>query len=212
MKPLMIVGAGGLAKEIYCILKRIHGPALVASFLGFVDRANKGARIIDSFRIIGDDDYVLNDVGEADVVVAQGFPEMRKKLHDMYSEAGKFAFPNIIDPSVIADFDNIELGQGNILFPGCLISPGAVIGDANLINATSFIAHDVAIGNYSVVNPGANVSGEVTISDGCLLGSGCIIHQGVTLARKTVVGLGAVVTRNTREETTYIGNPAKKML
>lgn len=209
--PIVIAGASGLAKEIYGVLKAVYKAQLNKHFLGFIDIKNTGHTVIDSYKIIGSDDFALRELGRIQVVIAQGFPKMRKKIYDFYKGNEQIHFPNIIHPSVQADFENIKLGEGNIIMANCVLSPGVEMGNGNLLNTGSMVAHDVKMGSFNVMNPGANISGNVTIADECLFGASCVVHQGVTVSAQTIVGIGAVLTRNTKEETTYFGNPAKKI-
>lgn len=212
MKQLIIIGAGGLAKEVYFLVKEINKMKKTWQFLGFADKEDFGKEIIDGYTVIGDDEFVLNEFKGIALAVAQGFTNSRKRIYEFYKKFGIFDFPNFIHPSVIGDFDSLKIGKGNIVLPCVVFCPDVEIGDANFINKCVVIGHDVKMSNCCVTNSCANISGNVLLGDCCLVGASSVIHQGVTLAAGSKLGLGSALTQDTVEQATYIGNPAKKIL
>ncbi len=211
MKPIVVVGASGLAKEVYTIIKTQNAFEPKWDFLGFVDVQNKGKEIIDGYKIIGDDAFVVRELPEIAVAIAQGFPAMRRRLFTWYAQNSRVSFPLLAHPAVVWDADNVSVGPGSILMPASVISPGVRIGKGTLIGAHVLLAHDVQVGDFCVCNPAANLSGNVIVEDDCLLGSGSVVHQGVRMEQGVTLGLGAALTRTAKSGHTYFGNPAKKI-
>ncbi len=212
MKQLIIVGAGGLAKEVYFLIKEINKVKKVWELSGFIDKENLGKEIIDGYNVIGNDEFVVSEFKGVSIAIAQGSPDARKGIYEFYKKFEVFDFPNFIHPSVTGDFDSLKIGQGNMLLPGVVFCPDVEIGDVNFINKCAVIGHDVRIANCCVINSCANISGNVSLGDYCLVGANSVIHQGVKLAAGTTLGLGSALIRDTVENATYIGNPAKKIL
>jgi sugar O-acyltransferase (sialic acid O-acetyltransferase NeuD family) len=212
MKDIVIVGAGGFAKEIYLLIKEINEKELLWNFIGFVDIQKKGAEIIDGFKVIGDDNYVVSNLKSISIVIGVGVPDRREVLYDFYKKKGALEFPNMIHPSVIADFENTQIGEANIIAGNSILSANIRIGVANIINMSSIIAHDVKISNYCVINPGANISGNVTIENNCVVGANSVVHPGITLKEGSILGLGSALICNTKPHISYMGNPAKRII
>ncbi len=212
MKPIVIIGASGLAKEVYEIIKTQNAQKPQWELLGFVDVQNRGQEIIDGYKVVGDDAYVARELPGVSVAIAQGFPAMRRKLFEWYIRNSRVQFPSLVHPAVVWDADNVEVGSGSIIMPKSVLSPGVRIGKGSLIGANALLAHDVQVGDFCVCNPVANISGNVKIEGDCLLGSGCIVHQGVHIEQGVTLGLGAVLTRNAKAGASYAGNPAKKII
>lgn len=210
MKKVIIVGAGGLAKEIYCIIKDINKHNISWEFIGFIDTLCMGKVIIDEYSVIGDDTYAVSNLTEISIIVGIGTPSLREKIYHFYKKNGDFDFPNILHPNVVGDFENIVLDEGNIIAGGAILSTGIRIGRCNIINMSTIVAHDVKISNFCTINPGANISGNVEVEDRCLIGANSIIHQGLTIKQGTTLGLGSALTRSTVPHSTYFGNPAKR--
>jgi len=211
MADLAIVGSEGLAKEIYSIIKELNTRNDTWNVLGFVSMQETGTYVIDDYRVVGNDTFLMSHRNKLAIVIAIGNPQLRCKLAQVYQTNHHLYFPNIIHPGVIWDQENIEIGQGNIICAGTVISPDVRVGNFNIINMSSVIAHDSTISDCCSINPGANISGDVSIGDRCTIGASAVIHQGVLVKERSVLGLGGVLTRNTTPDGTYLGNPAKKI-
>lgn len=125
----------------------------------------------------------------------------------------------------------IEVGEGTAIFAGVVFRPGPV-----LIGAGCFINHFCAFDpgragitledNVSVATGvlfcagghemgpsskrgGANVSEPILVGRGAAIGANTIILPGVTIGRGCFVGAGSVVTRDTKEDSVYVGAPAR---
>ena len=54
------------------------------------------------------------------------------------------------------------------------------------------------------------MSGHCHIKKGVFIGVNACIRDGVTIEENCIIGMGSVVTKNTDNNSTYIGSPAKK--
>ena len=46
---------------------------------------------------------------------------------------------------------------------------------------------------------------------GCSIGAGATILPGITIGKNSIVGAGSVVTRDVKENTVVVGNPARSI-
>ncbi|MBR6095587.1 MAG: acetyltransferase [Oscillospiraceae bacterium] len=202
MKKLVIVGSGGLAREVEWLVERINAVEPEWNFLGFIDHNT------DAEHVIGDDSYVFNCSEELYVSIAIGSPEIRKRIFETYKANPNIHYANLIDPSVLLS-RRVQLGEGNIICAGTVLTVDITIGSHNLINWDCTIGHDAVIGSFVTLNPSVNVSGNVRLSDGVNVGTGTQIIQGHSIGRNTVVGAGAVVNCDLPDNCTAVGTPAK---
>ena len=210
MKDIVIVGSSGLAKEIAFLLEDVNRKNKVWNFLGFVDNENLGQRI-GKFKVVMNDEQLLNYETELYVIVAVGFPKLLAKLSGRFVVNKNLIFPNVIHPNCIADWDRIEMGKGNIVTAGNILTTDIKIGSFNIFNLNGTVGHDTQIGNCNVFNPSNNISGNIKIGNKVLIGTGAQVLQDLEIIDNTIIGAGAVLTKSASESGVYVGTPAKKI-
>lgn len=210
MSDIYIIGASGLAKEVANYILDLH-----YNIVAFVEKdgicdggelriRNKSYSIIQESAFLN---YIQRENVRPKVVIAIGFPSLHHKLHVFYE---KFCdFPNIVHPKAIFCDESIELGEGNIIAPSCILTTSISIGNFNLLNLSTTIGHDVVIGNYNVLNPAVAISGQVSIGSRNLIGCNAAVRQMVNIGNDNVIGMGAVVLKEVKDCLTLVGIPAK---
>ena len=214
MKDIVIVGAGGFAREVAWLVRDVNrGSEPIWNLLGFIDaKSDRIGHPIGDCSIIGDDEWLLHQEHPLNVVIGIGSPVLLQKTSDSLTRNGNLQFPNIIHPTVIWDTDRIEIGRGNIVGAGNILTTDIRIGSFNILNLASTFGHDAVIGNCCVVNPGVNLSGGVSLGDRCLIGTGSVILENLAIQHDVTVGGGAVVTRHVQAGLTVVGIPAKPLV
>lgn len=210
MKPLAIYGAGGLGREIACLIKKINEVSPTWQIVGFFD---DGKTINDEVSHFGKVLGGLNELNkyptDLSAVLCFGNPQLISKVRSKITNPN-ISFPNIISPDFsISDTETFSIGEGNIITGQCSVTTNISIGNFNLFNGHINMGHDVTIKDYNVFMPGTRVSGEVSIDSCNLFGADSFIKQGLRIGcHVTLSPLSALLTRP-KECNTYIGNPAK---
>ena len=217
--PLVIFGGGGISKEVYTLIKSINkkNNNKVFKFLGFIgeNESEIGNEIIDNFEIISSDESIFEFTSKFPIigmVIPIGNPNIKKIVYSKIRNISNIVFPNIIDPNIDFDKENLEIGKGNIISSGVNLTCDVSIGDFNLINLNCTIGHDTEIGNFNVINPISAISGNVCIESCCLVGTGAQILQGLRVKDNSTIGAGAVVIKDVESNTKVVGIPAKPIL
>lgn len=73
------------------------------------------------------------------------------------------------------------------------------------------IAHNCHIGMGTLLTACAELSGSVTVGPKSWIGPNASIRDGLVLGAQSFVGIGSVVVRNVEDNTTVLGNPARKI-
>lgn len=211
MRDLYVIGTGGLAREIACLARTLHGQGRCGAFRGYIGEGDEVGEMPYGPVVGSDADFLAGLSEECDVVIGVGYPGARRKIAERYGKHTQVRFPNLIHPSV--EFaDETPMGTGNVFFSGVYVSCQVRIGSFNFFNWKATLGHDVRIGNGCVVNPGAHVSGFVELGDACLIGSGTVIVERNRIGSGVSIGAGAVVTKNILEPGTYVGVPAGRLV
>ena len=203
MKQLVIIGAGGFAREVYYHSQLTNEYNLEWQIKGFLDGDIKLSdeeykKLPENIPVLGNvDNYEIED---NDVFTcAIGTPELRKKL------IAKFI--NIISPSTTI-FPTAKVGQGVIIGLNNGIGPEVEIGDFSIINNVTFIGHDTKVGKYTSIMSHVEIGGGVKIGEEVFISSGVTIIPKSKIGDGAAVGAGSVVLRKVKAGAKVFGNPA----
>jgi sugar O-acyltransferase (sialic acid O-acetyltransferase NeuD family) len=212
-KPLLLVGAGGYAKEVGQIARRIDPKGARwdrISYVG-VSRAEIGTELPFG-RVEYCDEDILSGALIADVILAVGEPHLRVRIAERYTKVPKLSFPNLIDPSVDYDPAQITMGIGNVIHRGVTMTVNAVMGDFNFFNKNSILSHDTTVGSFNTISPSATILSNSRLGDGCSIGANACVLPKVRIADRTTLGASSLLRRDVVEPgQTLIGVPAKKL-
>ncbi len=208
-KNLVIIGAGGLGKEILWLLEENNKIADEWNILGFIDRAHDHrVRPNCGYPIIGDDEWLSEYKGEIYAVCGVASASIRKRIVQKFINKENIIFPNIISHRAILS-DRVKLGKGCVICTNTVLTVDICLGDFVIVNYDCTVGHDAKLDDYITVYPGVNVSGNVYIKSETEIGTGTQIIQGLNIGENTVVGAGAVVIRDIPDNCTAAGNPAR---
>ena len=195
MKKIVIVGTGGLAREF---TQFFNSHLEIAGYLSLDSKEHKKFKLPGKYFF---DEKNIEKIGTKSAVIAIESPKIKRKLYERMKQYG-YVFPNFIHPSSIVD-SNLEKDKGLIVSPFCCVGPN--------LKFSCGIGHDTKIGNFVQINTGVQIGGSSKFGNDILIGSGSTIRQGLRIGNRSIVGLGSVVMNEIKEDTTVLGNPAKKL-
>lgn len=211
-KNIVVIGAGGMAREVRWLIEAINSVSLNYEFLGYVvsDLSKVGPR--DSReKILGDYEWLRKNRAKVDAVtIGIGTPAARLKVaEELKTMMNGVEYPALIHPTVIIDLRTAKIEQGALLCAGVVATVNITLREFALCNFGCTLGHEATVGRGAVVNPGAKISGGVTVGDGAQVSTGAQVLQYLTVGEGAVVGAGAVVTRDVPANVTVVGIPAK---
>jgi len=209
MKKLVILGAGGLARELADAVADINKHTETFEVLGYLDDEEEltGQKRLQ-LPILGTVDWLAEQKPD-DLYAIPGVGNVysRDKLARAAEEHG-IPLATVIHPgAIIGSGSSIE--AGSFIAAGVIITVNVSLGKCVLVNMNCTIAHDVRVGNYVSIHPGARISGEVLIGDYTLIGTQAVILNKCRIGTGSVVAMGAVVAHDVPDYTLVAGNPAR---
>lgn len=209
LQKVVILGAGGFAREVLDVFEACNGLAPAWDVLGFVVEPGyaEAGTIVNGKPVLGGFDWLVEHVGEVLVTCGVGAPEHRRRLIEKARSLG-CRFCNIVHPSVIAS-RWVTLGNGVVIAAGCILTNNIRVGDHAHLNLDCTIGHDATIGDFATLSPGVHVSGNVVIGEGAYLGTGANLIEKVRIGDWSVVGAGSAIVSDVPANSTTVGVPGK---
>lgn len=208
-KEIVIVGSGGLAREVRWLIEECNKKQEKWEILGWVSKERQGS-VYDGLPILGDDEWLINHNSPIDVAVAIGDGKLRKKIVQILKCNRNITFPTIVAPSAEMS-DSVILGEGAIVTAKSVITVDIIIGSFFFCNLCCTVGHDCRFSDFVTLNPGAHLSGNVILEECVTIGTGANVIQGITVGKNTLIGAGAVVVNNIESDCTAVGVPARPL-
>ena len=206
MRPLVLFGAGGLAREYAAIAH-----SLGRYVLGFVD-VEEGPSVLCAEKDVAErlQGIVeeMTDTAEYDVLLAVGSPGVLAKLDAVVRSLPGASLVRLVHPSAVC-LERVELGEGTVVYPRATLTTDVVVGRACCVSNGVNVGHDTRVGDFCVLTPGVCLSGRVTLGDRVFIGTGAVVLPGVRIGDDAVIGAGAVVTKDVDAGATVVGVPAR---
>ncbi len=183
-RPLLLVGAGGLARETLAAVRSHHRPQWRP--LGFLDdNPARHGDTMDGLPVLGPLDVVA-DHPKAAVVLCTGSTRdqgSRKRIADRL-DLPPYRYATVVHAAA-------SLARGTEVGPGSVLLAGVVVTAPQRI--------------------GAHVVAMPTVGEGAYLGAGALVREALTVGRWSLVGMGAVVLSDVPPFEVWVGNPARRL-
>ena len=209
---LLVVGAGGLGREVYhAALERSHarGDVEVGGFLDDRPDALLGSQLAH-VPVRGPLTDYEPAPGER-LVMAIGDAAGRLSIASALATRGA-RFHTLITPTARVTTRLDRLGEGCFVDHYALISTDVSIGPHSHVGAHATIGHDVTIGAGCHVGAFCFVGGEARIGAGVVLRSHATISPGVVIEDGAVVGPNTLVLRRVGTGETVLGVPGRRVV
>lgn len=187
-EELIIVGAGGLGREVHDIAH-----AAGRTVAGFLDDA------------VGSIDDADPTAGE--FIVAVGDPRSRVSLVRRLTARG-CRFATVMHPTAVIG-SRTEIGEGVVIAAFAYVGPDAHVGAHCVLNVHSLVGHDSRLGQFCVLSPFATVNGESSLEAGVFMGAHAVAGPRVTVGAGSKLSAGAVVCKDVAAGSLMVGNPAR---
>ena len=185
MKNLIIIGAGGMGREIFDLATICIGYNTEYVIKGFIDDYST-------------EQYYIFVCSIGDVV------QKKKSIQLILDKGGEFI--SLIHPDASIGRNSI-IGKGCIILKNAYIGAECIIGDYASIQISAVIGHDVKVGKYSRVDCLVVCVGGTELKEEVTVHTSSVINHKVIVERNAQVGACSFVIRRVKENTTVFGNP-----
>jgi sugar O-acyltransferase (sialic acid O-acetyltransferase NeuD family) len=205
---LVIIGAGGFAREMYDLAKICKGNDPNFEVRGFL---SDGPSNIEEMGY----PPVLGKVGEYNVQEDDVFfcaignlKDRLKTVNIILDKGGNFI--NLIHPTAVIS-PSVRLGIGIGIKAFCVLASDVSVEDFTFLQSSVIMGHDVKIGKFCQINSFSFFAGYCNVGDGVAINAGAKLIQNSVVEDNATVGMGGVILRKVKKGTTVFGNPAKKV-
>jgi sugar O-acyltransferase (sialic acid O-acetyltransferase NeuD family) len=205
---LVIIGAGGLAREIYDLAIICYGNQSGFKVKGFLSDDPTNIASLGYPPILSNTQDYQPIEGDVFFCAIGNVFHRKKIVEGIFFKGGKFI--NLIHPTANLS-PSVKLGIGVGIKAYCVISSDVSIGNFSFLQSSVIMGHDVKIGDYCQINSFAFFAGYVNVAHCVSVNAGAKLIQNVVVEEDAVVGMGSVVLNKVKKGTTVFGIPAKRL-
>ncbi len=212
VRSLLIVGAGGFARETAEAVRAVNARHPEWELLGFLDDDHRlqGRRVAD-VPVLGPVD-AIERYPSACAIVCVGNPHdyfARKRIVDRLG-LDQERWATIVHPSAELS-GSTQLGFGSVVLAGSVATVAVRIGAHVSVMPGSIFTHDDVIRDFATFGSGVRLGGGVSVGEGAYVGAGALVRERVSIGPWALVGMGAVVTRDVPGGEVWAGVPARHL-
>lgn len=208
-RPLLLVGAGGLAREVLAAVRAATDGRTVLGYLD--DNPALHGRHLQGLPVLGPLDAVAEHP-DADVVICIASPKDPSRRRRVVERLGlpSERYATVIHPAA-SIAPGTELGHGSIFLACTVVTAAQVIGAHVVAMPHTTITHDDRVSDFVMFATAVSLSGTVTVGQSAYLGSGALVREGLTIGAGALIGMGAVVLQDVPPSEVWVGNPARRL-
>lgn len=209
MSALVLLAAGGLAREVIALESRLGRYDDI--FLLDDDPALQGTAV-DGVAVIGPIALAADEF-DGELLICAGSGQSRRSIARRLSAmgVGSTSFARMVHPSV-------DVPRGCSIGPGCIVLASvAMTADVHLhrhvvVMPNVTLTHDDVVSDYATLCAGVSLGGRVMVEEGAYLGMNSSVRQDVTVGYDSVLGMGAVLLHDLPAGETWAGVPARHLV
>lgn len=209
--PLVLLGAGGTARESVDLIAALVGAGSVFRIVAALDDdASLAGSQIRGIEIAGPLARAREYPPETRFVDTLGSPRNYSLRPAIVGALGipENRFVTLVHPRATVS-ESAFLGAGSLVFAFAAVGAGARLGSHVTILPQGTVSHDAIVGDWTHLATGAIVSGAARVGRCCYLGAGSTLVDGGRVGDGALVGMGSVVLKDVPPGVVVAGNPAR---
>lgn len=208
--PLLLIGAGGFARETIELVRAINREAPVWDLVGLLDDdPEMHGREVLGVPIVGPCTHAAEhpDARVVACVASPDDPLRRLRLVERLALPLE-RYATLVDPRT-AIAESATIGPGSVVHAHSVFTADLRLGAHVAVMPGVILTHDDVIEDGVSFGAGVRVSGGVRIERGAYIGSGALLRERITIGTGALVGMGALVTKSVPPAETWLGAPAR---
>jgi len=208
-KPLIVVAASGLAREVIVAVRAGDEYDVVGRVDD--DAALRGT-LVGGVQVLGGIEAAV-DHPEADLVVCVGSGRIREILVHRLTGLGVYdeRFAKVIDPSVVVPGDCV-IGAGTVLLARVVFTADVTVGRHVVAMPGVVMTHDDVVGDYATLCAGVALGGGVHIGPRAYVGMNASVRQDLWVGSDSTLGMGSALVDDLPQRQTWAGVPAHPLM
>ena len=210
MTDLLLIGAGGFARETAEAVRAINAVEPTWNLLGFLDdRADLTRRTITGVPVVGPIERA-HDHPQARVVICTGRPDnyVSRRLIAERLRFGDERYATLVHPTATVS-PSSSVGPGSVLLAHVDLTADVVVGRHVAVMPQVVLTHDTRVNDWATITSGVRLGGGCRIGEGAYIGAGACLREGVSVGDWAMVGMGSIVTRDVPPKRLWYGTPAR---
>lgn len=205
---VVIVGAGGFAREVACLL-----PGFLAAtpyeLKGFLGR-DQGVPSADdlSARLLGDPESYQPAERDRFVLAIGAMPARRRIMQTLAAKGAQFL---TLQHPLAFVAPTAELAPGVLIYPFACVSNNARLEQGVKLNYYASVGHDTRLGRYCLLAPYATVNGFGVLEDEVYLSTHATVAPQVRVGRRAKLSANSSAMRDIPSDHLAFGVPARSV-
>lgn len=207
-RPLVLVGASGLAREVLAVTRE-HGPHTVVGVLD--DDPARHGMLLDGIPVLGGLD-ALAAWPEAAVLVTIGRGTGRAAVVDRLREpVDDDRWATVVHPAAVLPRAG-TVGPGSVLLAGVVLTTDVQVGAHVVLMPHVTLTHDDRVEDFATLAAGVSLGGGVVVAERAYLGMNASVRPGVRVGAASTLGMGAALLTDLPDGETWAGVPARPLV
>ena len=209
MRDLLIVGAGGFARETVEAVRAINDDYPTWSLLGLLDdNPDRWGKLVGGVPVVGPIEHVHRHPW-AQVVLTTGRPDMYVSRPLIAARLGlpEARYATIVHPTATVG-TTCTIGAGSVLLAHVDLTADVTVGRHVVVMPQVVLPHDARVDDFATLASGVRVGGACHVAEGAYIGAAACLREGTTVGSRALVGMGSVVLRDVPAMRKWLGSPA----
>ncbi|OLR90802.1 NeuD/PglB/VioB family sugar acetyltransferase [Actinokineospora bangkokensis] len=207
-RPLLLLGAGGLAREVIAAARSVDDVKVVGVL---DDNPERHGHDLDGVPVLGGTELVHEhpDAGVLACIASVARLGARQAVVERLGLADE-RWARLVHPAATVA-PGTEIGRGTVLLAGVVVTAPVAIGAHVIAMPHGLVTHDCEVGDHVTLAGRVALGGGVRLLRGAYLGQGALVREYRTVGEGAVVGMGSVLLHDVPAGETWVGNPARRL-